>query len=174
MSSAASRFGHDRAKLSFSPIQINASNVQRSSGPAQLPPLAARFHDILLMLDSRARKLVFVVDDEPIITETLATILKLHNYHAASAKSAEEAVALCRGVRPDAVISDVIMGEMNGIELAYHLSATIPECKVLLMSGNALTDSLLVQSPAASNDFLLLPKPVHPREILDFLAGLSS
>ena len=126
------------------------------------------------MQDSGARKLVFVVDDEQIIAETLTTILKLHNYDAVFAQSAEEALVLCRGVRPDAVISDVVMGEMNGIQLAYHLSATIPECKVLLMSGNTLTDSLLVLSPAAVDDFPLLPKPVHPREILKFLANLSS
>jgi DNA-binding NtrC family response regulator len=120
------------------------------------------------------RKLVFVVDDEPIIAETLATILKLHSYDTASAHSAEEAIALCRALRPDAVISDVVMGKMNGIELAYHLSATIPECKVLLVSGNVLTDSLLEQSPAAAVDFPLLAKPVHPQMVLDFLARLSS
>jgi DNA-binding response OmpR family regulator len=78
---------------------------------------------------------------------------------------------LSRGLRPDAVISDVVMGEMNGIELAYQLSATVPECKILLMSGNTSTESLLAKSPAAADDFPLLPKPVHPREVLDFLAG---
>jgi DNA-binding NtrC family response regulator len=85
--------------------------------------------------------------------------IKIGNYDASSAKSAEEAVALCSGLRPYAVISDVIMGKMNGIQLAYHLSATIPESKVLLMSGNALTDLLLAESPAAVDDFPLLAKP---------------
>lgn len=119
-----------------------------------------------------ARKLILVVDDEKNVADTLALVLKMHDYDTASAHSAEEAIALCTGLRPDAVISDVIMGKMNGIELAYHLSATIPDCRVLLMSGNVATDTLLVEWPAAAYDFPLVSKPFHPREVLDLLADL--
>jgi DNA-binding NtrC family response regulator len=141
------------------------------------PPIFPRrsvFHDDRFMQALGRRKLVLVVDDEHIVAESLVTILNLHNYHAATANSAEEAMALCSGLRPDAVISDVIMGEMNGIQLAYQLSATLPQCKVLLVSGNILTDLLLLESPSVINDFPLLAKPAHPRKILDFLERLSS
>jgi len=106
---------------------------------------------------------VLVVDDEVLIADSLVTILRTSGYEAFAVYSAEQALDWCRECRPDAVISDVIMGPMNGIELAIRLAQSAPECKVLLVSGNVLTASLLLDSEAGGYEFPLLPKPAHPK-----------
>jgi CheY-like chemotaxis protein len=117
---------------------------------------------------------VLVVDNERTIADTLRTILTLSGYDAFAAYSAEQALDLCHENRPDAVIADVVMGPMNGIELAIHLAETVPECKVLLLSGNVMTESLLLDSRAGTFNLSVVTKPAHPKEILQFLADIQT
>jgi CheY-like chemotaxis protein len=49
------------------------------------------------------------------------------------------ALAVLSAVRPDILLSDVIMPRMTGIELAIHVRQTQPKCKVLLLSGDFAT-----------------------------------
>ena len=112
---------------------------------------------------------VLVVDDEVTIADTLTTILRQRGYDAYTAYSAERALEWCRDQQPDAVITDVIMGPMNGVQLAIHLANTLPDCKVLILSGHVLAASSIADSIARGYEFPILPKPVHPQEILAFL-----
>jgi CheY-like chemotaxis protein len=70
---------------------------------------------------------------------------------------------------PDVLISDVVMPQFSGIELAVRIREFAPQCKVMLLSGQALTASLLENSQAGSNDFEILLKPMHPRELVSRL-----
>lgn len=110
---------------------------------------------------------VLVVDDELIVADTLTAILCLRGYDAFELSSAEEALPWCHTHKPDVVIADVNMGTMNGVQLAIHLAGGLPECKVLLISGSALTPPLQKQSGGYQFDFMA--KPVHPQEIIAFL-----
>jgi DNA-binding NtrC family response regulator len=115
---------------------------------------------------------VLVVDDEVIIADTLTTILRQRGYDAHTAYSAERALEWCRDKLPKAVITDVIMGPMNGVQLAIHLANTLPDCKVLILSGHVLAASSIADSIARGYEFPILAKPVHPQEILDFLESV--
>ncbi len=115
---------------------------------------------------------VLVVDDERGITDSLVIILRMRGYTARGAYSAVEAVLMIDDFNPHAVISDVVMPGMSGIDLAIHLAERLPDCKVLLMSGNAYAGELMEKSlrqgyPAHS----ILPKPVHPQQIFEFIAS---
>jgi DNA-binding NtrC family response regulator len=116
---------------------------------------------------------VLVVDDERMIADTLSAILRYQDYDAHPAYSAEEAIVWCDRQRPDIVITDVNMGPMNGIELAMHLAQTQPECKVLLISGNAAVLSLMGDEGGSDFRFPILPKPIHPAKLLEFLATFA-
>lgn len=109
---------------------------------------------------------VFVVDDEQIIASTLTAILKVNGYDARAFVNPLEALEAARTEAPDLVISDVMMPELSGIDLAVRLREQCPTCKVLLFSGFATTTDMLKAARDQGHDFYLLSKPLHPRDIL--------
>jgi len=109
---------------------------------------------------------VLVVDDEQVIADTLAKILDLNGYDASAVYSGTAAVESARTLRPDLVISDVIMQDMNGIEAAINIRGFLPSCKILLFSGQAATADLLENARAQGHEFEILAKPVHPADLL--------
>jgi DNA-binding NtrC family response regulator len=109
---------------------------------------------------------VFVVDDEVVIAQTLATILNNVGFQASAFDRPQKAIAACAERPPHLLITDVAMPGMTGIELAIHFRKTQPECKVLLFSGQASTANLLEQARAQGYDFDLLAKPIHPSDLL--------
>jgi DNA-binding NtrC family response regulator len=109
---------------------------------------------------------IYVVDDEPVIASTLATILQVNGFSARFFTSPLEALAAARSEAPDLVISDVAMPGISGVELAIQMREQHPNCKILLFSGQAATSDLLESARAQGYDFRLLQKPVHPSEFL--------
>jgi CheY-like chemotaxis protein len=117
---------------------------------------------------------VFVVDDEPVIATTLATILRLNGgFRARSFTKPLEALEAVRAEAPDLLITDVMMPLLSGIELAIRVRALCPECKVLLFSGQAATAHLLDAAGADGHHFELLVKPVHPADLLAKIRSLT-
>lgn len=114
---------------------------------------------------------VLVVDDERIIADSLALILRGRGFDTRVAYCAEDAAELALGWQPHAVISDVIMGEMNGVALAIYLSQALPSCKVLLMTAQIATEPLLAESKKLGHDFQILTKPFTLESIFDFLSA---
>ena len=117
------------------------------------------------------RPRVLSVDDEQVIADTLAKILDLHGYDASAVYTGTGAVETARQMRPDLMISDVIMPDMNGIEAAVKIRAFLPECKILLFSGQAATADLLEDARAQGHEFEILAKPLHPSDLLAKLRG---
>lgn len=112
---------------------------------------------------------ILVVDDDSAISDTLAVILSANGYHAKAVHSAEEAIEESVLMAPDVLITDVIMEGMSGIELAIHISNTVPTCKIILFSGQAQTPELLREAEERGYRFELLHKPVHPEVLLQRL-----
>jgi CheY-like chemotaxis protein len=120
------------------------------------------------------RQKVLVVDDEWAIASTLATILEYRGYETAQAHSGEEAVRVARSFQPDCIVSDVVMSAMNGIDAAIEIVRTLPQCRVLLLSGNAGYGNLLENARAIGFDFEILLKPVPPPELLERVEQILS
>lgn len=118
------------------------------------------------MPDSQKLRRIFVVDDEPVIASTLATILSNNGFHATSFVEPREALQASRIESPDLLISDVVMPTLSGIELAIQVQEAWPNCKVILFSGQALTMDFLESAGRAGHHFEVLSKPVHPAELL--------
>jgi CheY-like chemotaxis protein len=113
-----------------------------------------------------AKPVVLVVDDEKVIADTLSIILSKSGFTALTAYDGASALEIAAEHIPDLLISDVMMPGMTGIELAITVTETIPECKVLLFSGQAATVDLLEKARHAGHDFTTLTKPVHPTDML--------
>jgi len=120
---------------------------------------------------ARPKRKILVVDDERVIADTLTIILNQAGFEAVAAYTGKGAVESARSSRPDLVISDVIMPDMNGIEAAIQIRGILPACKILLFSGQAATADLLERARAQGHEFEILAKPVHPQDLLAKLKG---
>jgi len=146
---------------------IRLSYLGRSFfGPVRAVHSQSRFLRKITMPQERKLPRVFVVDDEVVIATTLAMILRQQGFEAFSFDLPLEALKAARDNAPDLLISDVVMPELSGIELAIQMRDTCPGCKVLLFSGQAATAGLLEEARAEGYDFEVLAKPVHPTDLL--------
>jgi len=116
---------------------------------------------------------VLVADDERVIADTLAMILNQSGFQARAVYSGEKALELAPEFKPDMLISDVIMADLNGIDAAIRIRELLPSIKILLFSGQAATADLLEKAHAQGYDFEILAKPVHPQDLLSKLRGVS-
>jgi len=126
-----------------------------------------------LTADQNFQPLVLIVDDEKVIADTLSMILSQSGYACIAAYDAESALEVVRLTPPQLLISDVVMPGLNGIDLSVEVRALVPDCKVLLFSGQAATVDLLGDPKYAVHNFVLLNKPVHPRELLAHISDFG-
>jgi two-component system, cell cycle sensor histidine kinase and response regulator CckA len=117
---------------------------------------------------------ILLVEDEEQVRIVARDILRRHGYDVLVASNPGEALLMSeRHPREIALlVTDVVMPQMNGPELARRLVKHRPEMKVLCVSGYA-GDSVL-HHPALGTEFPLLPKPLTPetltakvRDVLD-------
>jgi len=117
---------------------------------------------------------VLVIDDEPIIAETLAIVFSSAGYETRAVQSAEAALALLEIEKwiPQFAVIDVHLPRMNGIDLAIALKAQYPEMPASLFSGRAETTDLLEVAGQRGHSFKIIAKPVHPTVFLDMASSL--
>ena len=117
---------------------------------------------------------ILVVDDEPILADTLAIIFQRAGYAASAVYNAEEALAFFAAHPPALAVMDVVMPGMDGIALAKTIRRSYPDCRVLLFSGNADTQQLLEDAREEGHIFEVLAKPLPPLQMLARVASLLS
>lgn len=78
---------------------------------------------------------VLIVDDEPVIADSLAYALGDFGYEATAAYNGQEALKSAAVLKPDVLISDVVMPGMNGIEAGIQIRRMLPSCRIILLSG---------------------------------------
>jgi adenylate cyclase len=113
---------------------------------------------------------VLIVDDEPEISRSLRRVLKgVYEVHVV--ESADEALARLDELRPDVVISDLRMPDMDGAELLSGVHRRLPGTIRLLLSGYSELDAkLLVDQASSISKFV--KKPWKNDELLASLAKL--
>jgi two-component system, cell cycle sensor histidine kinase and response regulator CckA len=108
---------------------------------------------------------VLVVDDETAVRRFACRVLERAGYGVFEATDGVEALDLIKGqsVPLEAVVSDIVMPRMNGVELMQALSVSQPELPVILMSGyaTAALTELGIATPCS-----ILPKPFSGERLL--------
>jgi DNA-binding NtrC family response regulator len=112
---------------------------------------------------------IIVVDDEPIIADTLVDILTGEGYEAVALSDGASAIKWARMIEPDVVISDVIMPNINGIDTAKEILKIRPQCRIILFSGQAASIDLLEEAKREGFQFEVLAKPINPDRLLAIL-----
>lgn len=108
---------------------------------------------------------ILLVEDYPNVRAMLATALRELGYNVLEASSGTIALQLAQEYPGDIhiLISDVVMPEMGGIELARHFIALYPDTKILLMSG--YVNEMEVNSALSDTNVEFLSKPFPITEL---------
>ncbi len=117
-------------------------------------------------MQERIPPLALIVDDEPVITETLAAILNGSGIAAMTASNGNAALETALLIPPDILITDLAMPGISGLELAVELTRRHPACEVIVFSGHAMASDLAASAAQAGAGFATLVKPVHPVDLL--------
>jgi DNA-binding response OmpR family regulator len=120
----------------------------------------------------RLRPLALVVDDDPLITSTLAAILNGSGLAVMTAHDGPSALDTARLIPPEILISDLVIPGMDGFELALQITAATSDCEVILFAGNTTGFNLGTLMRSLKRDFTILAKPVHPADLLDAVFAL--
>ena len=113
---------------------------------------------------------ILVVDDEISIADSLAEILSDCGYDALALYDGHSAIEAAQEKCPDTVICDVLMPKLNGIDTVTAIRELCPHARILLFSGQAGTADIMKKAREKGQWFELLPKPIHPNDLLRKLA----
>lgn len=112
---------------------------------------------------------ILVVDDERLIADTIVQILNRNGFVAEAAYSGSHAIELSRLYCPELVLSDVMMPHVDGVEAAIAIREHCPDTRIVLFSGQAATVEILARARDRGFNFELLPKPIHPTQLIKHL-----
>lgn len=82
-----------------------------------------------------AKCVLIVVDDEPDMADYVKDVAEMVGFEALTASSGKEFQSLCAKAPPDAVVMDIVMPDMDGIELLKWISGNGYTCPIILISG---------------------------------------
>jgi CheY-like chemotaxis protein len=115
---------------------------------------------------------ILVVDDEALIADTIVQILNRSGFIAQAAYGGQEAIDTARLISPELVLSDVLMPHIDGVEAAIAIRQFSPETRIVLFSGQAATVEILARARERGHEFELLPKPLHPTQLIKHLRSV--
>ncbi len=106
--------------------------------------------------------LVLVADDEPRITKLVAVTLADDGFRVVTASDGEEALRKAEEVRPDIVLLDLVMPDLDGIEVMRQLREWRP-VPVILLTAKGSTADKAKGLDLGADDYIA--KPFHPDEL---------
>jgi len=111
---------------------------------------------------------VLVVDDEVNIVRLIQINLQRHGYEVETANNGAEALAKIRDSRPDLLVSDVMMPEMDGFELLANVrrDPSLADLPVIMLTAKAQDAD--VMSGYKHGADMYLTKPFNPAELITF------
>lgn len=118
-----------------------------------------------------SRPTVLVVDDEELIVDTMSEILDGAGFEVTGVYNGWSALEKITERRPDYVLADVLMPQMNGVELAMAIRKMYPSTRIILFSGQAGISDILLEGQSQGFQFELIAKPIHPLDLIKYLKG---
>src|SRR3954463_6734878 len=115
---------------------------------------------------------ILVIDDEPLIRDTLAEYLAQQGFTVDGAGSGEEALERAAGVRYDVALCDVQLPGIDGIETLERLLKISPQTFVLLITAYATVENAVEAFQRGAHDYLM--KPILLDEVLGKIRRLEA
>jgi two-component system OmpR family response regulator len=134
-----------------------------TSGPSPSGPIA-------LCRSDGSPVNVLVVDDEAVLAEMVSMALRYEGWTVRTAGDGAAAVAAAREERPDAVVLDVMLPDMSGLEVLAALRDQHPHLPVLLLTAKDAVEDRIAGLSAGGDDYVT--KPFSLEEVVLRLRGL--
>src|SRR3954452_8655195 len=106
--------------------------------------------------------LILVADDEPRITKLVSIALGEEGFRVVTANSGEEALQKAEEIRPDIILLDIVMPDLDGIEVMRQLRERRPVAVILLTAKGSTSDKAKGLDLGADD---YIAKPFHPDEL---------
>jgi DNA-binding NtrC family response regulator len=116
---------------------------------------------------ARSRPKVLIVDDDPATRDGLAALLENWGYSTSSAEDGKTALKLCAKELPHAIVTDLMMPGMNGIEFIQGLQEQVRQVAVIMMTGQATIETAVQAIKLGAYDYLT--KPLEPEKLRSVL-----
>lgn len=121
---------------------------------------------------TRRRARVLLVDDDPGLLRLLTIRLRAEGYQVAACENAAQALSSLPRFRPDIVLSDLRMAEMDGLALLKELQRRYPTLPVIIMTAHGTIPDAVAAT--RSGAFAFLTKPVDKEQLLEQLGRAAS
>jgi two-component system, OmpR family, response regulator MprA len=113
---------------------------------------------------------LLVVDDDPSVREALALVLEMGGFEVTTAVDGREAIRTLAVASPDAVVLDVLMPGLDGLEVCRRMRATGDRTPVLMLTARAGVRERVAGLEAGADDYLA--KPFAREELIARLRAL--
>jgi CheY-like chemotaxis protein len=110
------------------------------------------------------RPALLIVDDDRESAGRLAALLRDHAYEVGTACSGSVGIAVAQRTRYDAVLMDLLMPGLTGVEAMRVIKASAPNLPVIIMTADAHRE--LVEDAERAGPLAVFPKPLEPDRLL--------
>jgi CheY-like chemotaxis protein len=112
---------------------------------------------------------ILVVDDDPNIVDSVKEMLEAKGYHALTAGSGMEGLSKCKQFKPDAVILDILMPDMDGSSVATAIREDPDIRHIPIIFVTAVVRPKEVPRDHVIGGQYFIAKPFKSRDLLDML-----
>ncbi len=114
---------------------------------------------------------ILIADDHALFRDSLRSLLEAHGYEVvAEARHGREAVDLARKLKPEVVLMDLTMPEMDGLTATKYISAELPEVKVVVLTASDDDANLFEAIKSGAKGYLL--KDLQSKQFFGLLEGV--
>jgi len=115
---------------------------------------------------------ILIADDHTLFRDSLRSLLEAHDVEVVGeAENGEQAVQLAWQLKPDVVLMDLSMPEMDGMEATKQLAAELPEVKVIILTASDDDNNLFEAIKSGAKGYLL--KDLESRRFFSLLEGVG-
>jgi len=143
---------------------------RQGRGSRVIPVVPTHSHPFLISLDQTGRVRVLVVDDEPAVRQALDRALRFEGYKTEMVEDGPAALAAHAERPADAIVLDVAMPRMDGLEVCRRLRSAGDATPVLMLTARAAINDRVAGLDAGADDYLV--KPFALEELLARIRAL--
>lgn len=116
-------------------------------------------------------KKIVIIEDDKIIINILDFLLKKEGFETHIATNGIDGIEKITAVRPDLIISDIMMPYKSGLEITLFSKTNFPEIPIIIISARGKEDQTVTEVANLGVD-VFIAKPFDPKELIEKVKNL--